>query len=713
MNDKETLLKDIEKLHKRIDELEESERKCKKANAGLTYSEACYRRFFESTTDGILILDAETESIIDGNPYLTKMLGYTPGEFLGKKLWELGAFKDIEEIKTAHAELLREGHIHYEHIPLETKDGRVISAEFVGNVYSAGDRKLVQFSIRDITRRKEAEEALRKSEERYRIIAENARDAIITIDEEGRIMLANPATERIFGYTGAELYDQPLTMLLPGLLESEKKQVVNGNRHLPLGVIEIPGLHRDGHEIPLEISCGEFMKEEKRFFIGIIRDITQRKKAEETIKYQAFHDLLTGLPNRAQLMLRFELESAQAERNNKKIAVLYIDLDRFKVINDSLGHAVGDKVLLAVADRLRASIGKNDALARIGSEEFVILLLDINRAEDAVLFARKLVDIMRKTFRIDAHELYVTASIGISMYPEDSMDAEVLLKNAHAAVSYVKERGRDTYQFFNRAINTRTIERLLLESSLRQTIERGELELHFQPQVDIRTGAVLSYEALVRWNHPELGLLLPSEFIHIAEEIGFITAIDEWVLRAACAQNKAWQDAGYSPLCVAVNISAQQFQEPALVETVTGIVHEAGLDPRFLDIEITEGAAMRDIDTAIRHLRGLHQMGINLSIDDFGTGYSSLNYLKQFPVQKLKIDQSFIRGLVTDADDRTIVNAVIALGHSLKIRVLAEGVETDEQLTFLKENACDEMQGFLFSRPLPAEEFNQLVFSGR
>jgi diguanylate cyclase (GGDEF)-like protein/PAS domain S-box-containing protein len=573
-------------------------------------------------------------------------------------------------------------------------------------------------SIRYAIERKRVETNLRESEERYRIIAESALDAIITIDEESRIVMANPATERMFGYTGAELCGMPLTTLMPerlrrAHLDSMKVHVKTGKRHLPWGAVELPGVRKDGSEIPLEISYGEFVKEGRYFFIGIVRDIADRKKAEETIIYQTYHDFLTGLPNRAQLMLRFNLELAQAERSGKKMAVFHIDLDRFKVINDSLGHAVGNRVIVIIADRLKELIRKNDTLARIGGDEFIILLTELSRAEDAAFFANKIVNAIRKVMKINSHDLYLTASIGISIYPEDESDPELLLRYADIAISHVKETGRNSFQFFNPSISKRTVERLLLESSLRQSIERDELVLHYQPQANIRTGEIICVEALVRWMHPDLGLLVPLRFLPVAEEIGFITAIDEWVLKTACAQNKKWQDAGFTPVCVTINLSAQQFQQPSLVEKVSAIARTAGLDTQYLDIEVTEGTAMRDIDLAIPNLRGLHDLGVKLSIDDFGTGYSSLNYLKRFPVQTLKIDQSFIRGLADDPDDQEIVRVVVDMAHHMKMKVVAEGVETEEQLSFLREYGCDEMQGFLFSEPLLPYLIEEKFLSGR
>jgi diguanylate cyclase (GGDEF)-like protein len=406
-------------------------------------------------------------------------------------------------------------------------------------------------------------------------------------------------------------------------------------------------------------------------------------------------------------MLKLELELAQASRRESRLAVVHMDLDRFKVINDTLGHSIGDRMILAVAERLSGTIRKNDTLARVGSDEFIILLTDLKTPDDAARMALQIVAGMRRTFPVDGKELYITASVGISIFPDDSSMPEVLLSNADIAVSHVKKMGRNNYQFFNPSINIRTLERLLLESSLRQTIERNQLELYYQPQVDIRTGKIICVEALVRWNHPDLGMLLPAQFIPIAEEIGFITTIDEWVLRTACVQNKAWHDSGNRPLCVTVNISSQQFEHPELIRLVSAVVERTGLLPGYLDIEVTESTAMRDIDLAIPNLMGLNRIGVNISIDDFGTGYSSLNYLKRFPVQTLKIDQSFIRGVATDADDEAIVKAVIAMGHNLRLKVLAEGVETEDQLSFLRDSGCDEMQGFLFSEPLPVGEIER------
>lgn len=569
---------------------------------------------------------------------------------------------------------------------------------------------LLQRTILYTIERRHITEQLRRSEEQYRLLFETSPFPLWVYCRKALSFLAvNNAALHLYGYTREEF----LAMIMQDLHDpGDLPRLVEAEKSLP-GPFRRTGIwkqrKKDGSYIDVDISTHDLTFDGKAARLALAQDVTQLRKAEETIKYQAYHDALTGLPNREQLMLKLDLELAQAGRNGNKLAVLHVDIDRFRAINDSLGHATGDKVIKVVTDRLGSLIRKSDTLARLGSDEFVILLADLSRPEDAALFSETVLERMRRPFTIDKHELFTTVSIGISMYPEDGRDPELLIKNADIAVSSAKESGRNNFQFFNAALNRRTVERLLLESSLRQSLERGELSVHYQPQVDIRSGKMTGVEALCRWNHPELGMLEPSRFIPVAEEIGFVTAIDEWVLRTAAAQNRKWLETGLPPLCMSVDISAQRFQDPDLVSTVKTILDEAGLEPRYLDIEITESTAMRDIDRSVPNLRGLHELGIDLSIDDFGTGYSSLHYLKRFPVKKLKIDQSFIRGLVEDKDDQAIVKAVIAMGHHLNLKIIAEGVETQEQLAFLRRNDCDEIQGYVYSEPVPAESLEMLL----
>jgi len=431
----------------------------------------------------------------------------------------------------------------------------------------------------------------------------------------------------------------------------------------------------------------------------------QRKRAEETVEHQAHYDWLTDLPNRMLFVDRLTLALANANRYRKMLAVLFVDLDRFKTIVDTLGHATGDRLLRGVAERLRSCLEKGDTLARLGGDEFVVLLPQIQRADKAVKLAQKILEGLKPSFNFDGHDLHITTSIGISLYPYDGEDADTLLKNADTALYRAKEQGRNNYQLYTPAMNARAFERLALENSLRKALERGEFLLHYQPQIDANHGQVTGMEALVRWQHPDLGLVYPAEFIGIAEETGLIVPLGEWVLRTAAAQNKAWQKAGQLPVCVAVNLSARQFQQHDLVETVARILKETELDPQWLELEITESIAMQNADYTIVILRDLKEMGIRIAMDDFGTGYSSLSYLKKFPIDTLKIDQSFVRDLTSDSNDAAIANAIIVLAHSLKLQVVAEGVESSEQALYLRERQCDKFQGYLFSNPLAAEPF--------
>lgn len=448
-------------------------------------------------------------------------------------------------------------------------------------------------------------------------------------------------------------------------------------------------------------------------------EIEERRQTEqelwesrEKIMHLAHHDALTDLPNRRLFMDLFTIELAQARRNRRRLALLFLDLDRFKEINDTFGHDAGDELLKEVSKRLKASIRESDVAARIGGDEFNIILTDITRSENITSAMRKIMDSLERPFVIAGYELHVTVSIGISVYPDDSDQMDTLYRYADIAMYHAKEGGRNTFQYYNPDINNRSIEKIKFESYLRQAIARGEFVVHYQPQFDIKKKSIVCAEALVRWQHPELGMLEPKRFITLAEETGLINSIDEWVLKTACSQVKAWLDSGLLPVCITVNLSAREFRSPGMADNVSRILKETDLPANYLDIEITESLAMSNIEHTIAQLNELTARGIRISIDDFGTGYSSLSHLKRLPVQKLKIDQSFIRDIVDDPDDRAIINAVTALAHSMKIKVIAEGVETEGQLSFLRETQCDEAQGYLFGRPVPADEFRDLIAAG-
>lgn len=444
---------------------------------------------------------------------------------------------------------------------------------------------------------------------------------------------------------------------------------------------------------------------------AVVQEITPRKKMEEEIRHLANHDALSGLPNRRLFLELIRLAVAQARRHGSRLAVFFLDLDRFKIINDTLGHEAGDELLREVSAGLKKMMRSSDTVARIGGDEFNLLIGDVLAPEDAAESARKIMEYFSRPFHVYDQQFNITASAGISIFPDDSEDIDTLLRYADIAMYHAKEQGRNNYQFYDPKINMRSLELIKLENRLCQSVKREELLIYYQPLVDISTQTVVSAEALVRWQHPEMGRLDPARFIPLAEETGFITVIDEWMLRSVCRQMKRWIDAGLPSVCVTVNVSARLFENPGLVPLIQGILVETGIPARYLDLEITEGVAMSNVESSAARLKKLAEMGIHISIDDFGTGYSSLNYLKRLPIGRLKIDRSFVQDIATDPDDRTIIRAVTAMAHNMKMKVIAEGVETEEQLAFLRDTGCDEMQGFLFSKPLPADQFEELISS--
>jgi len=439
-------------------------------------------------------------------------------------------------------------------------------------------------------------------------------------------------------------------------------------------------------------------------FIGTLNDITEHASNAARLTQLASYDPLTQLPNRLLLESLLKQAIARSRRSGQKIALLLLDLDHFKRINDTLGHGPGDALLQAVAGRLASCLRAGDTLGRLGGDEFVVLLEGWRRNEQVARVARKLQEALTPGLKLDEQEVFVTVSIGISLFPKDGEDGQTLLKNADIALYRAKARGRNEFCFYTAEMTARAIEQLAMENDLRRSLERGELELYYQPQLDLLHQRTLGVEALLRWRHPKYGLVGPADFVPLAEESGLIIPIGEWVLRTACAQAKAWQEQGLPPLRMAVNLSVAQFEQPDFTRLVARILSDTGLQPDCLELEITESLLMKDVATAVTVLRTLKEMGVKLAIDDFGTGYSSLNYLKRLPIDRLKIDRSFVHDISIDPDDAAIARAVIAMAHSLNLRVVAEGVETNAQLTFLRSRDCDEMQGYYFSRPLPAGE---------
>ena len=443
------------------------------------------------------------------------------------------------------------------------------------------------------------------------------------------------------------------------------------------------------------------------------RDIEERRKVEESFRYLAHHDALTSLPNRALFRDRLDHAIAQANRYGYKVAVMFLDLDRFKAINDTLGHNAGDELLKIVGDRLRNCVRDCDIVARLGGDEFTIIVEDIVEDADAAVVANKILDAVAQPFNLLGHEVFITTSVGITLFPNDDHDADNLLRNADAAMYQAKESGRSNYQFYLPDMNIRARERLKMESSLRRAMERSEFTLHYQPRVDMESGQIMGAEALLRWRHAEMGTVSPSEFVPILEDTGLIIPVGEWALRTACAQNRQWQEMGLPPIRVAVNLSVRQFFQRDLAELVSQVLTETGMEAQYLELEITEDSLLDSNHMNTTTLTRLKELGVHISIDDFGTGYSSLSYLRRLPIDTLKIDQSFVRDITSGSDGAAIASAIIAMASSLRLKVLAEGVETDEQLSFLRSQGCDEIQGFSFSHPVSAEEFGQLLREGR
>jgi diguanylate cyclase (GGDEF)-like protein/PAS domain S-box-containing protein len=557
---------------------------------------------------------------------------------------------------------------------------------------------------RDVTRQKAAQAQMQKLSG----AVEQTADSVMITDRDGVIEYVNAAFEATTGYARAEAIGR-----LPSLVKSGRHDrefyrhlwdtILSGRsyRNVLINRKHDGTLYYEEKTItPLKDETGHITH-----FVSTGKDITERMHAQERLQYLAYHDVLTELPNRALFMDRLEHALSLAGRGLSRLALLFLDIDRFKVINDTLGHDVGDGLLQSVARRLKESVREVDTVARVSGDEFAILLEGVDAMDDLTAIARKLLEAFASPFVLPHRELYVTTSIGVSVFPADGRDALTLLKNADTAMYRAKEAGRNTYQFYSADMSARAVERLALETGLRRVLEREELVLYYQPQVDLKSGRLLAAEALVRWRHPQLGLVQPAEFIGLLEDTCLILPVGEWVMHTAAAQAREWRRAGARELRVTVNLSARQFSAPGLVDTVTRLLDAHGLKPGLLEFEITESVLMQHAPSTVETLTRLADMGCRIAIDDFGTGYSSLAYLKRFPIHVLKIDRTFVRDVPDDPDDAAIVGTVVAMAHNLKLEVVAEGVETDKQLAFLRACGCDAMQGNLVSRPLPAGDF--------
>ncbi len=662
------------------------------------------------------VLDQMHESVItmDLSGYITswnkgaqQLFGYSPLEAIGRNILILYA-NESEEDQQLHDDFLERGGSELE-VRRRRKSGEVFWASLSLSIMRDAEGEPVGLIgyLSDITERLAAAEMLRL----HASIFANSEEGILISDADRRIVSMNRAYCRITGYSEQDLIGQPLSMFecapqdddfYRGMWEQIQRE---GNWKG-----ETLQLRQDGTTYPQWGSLSALKNSEGRLthYFFICSDISERKKAEARIHTLAYYDELTGLPNRTLLHKLVGQALIEAQRSGRHGALLFIDLNRFKPINDTLGHEVGDKLLAQVGERFRGILRGEDVMARLGGDEFVAALFDITRREDAGRVAQKLIDCLDDPFLIDGYELRLGASIGISIYPQDGMNTETLLRYADVAMYRAKQARQSGYLFYSQEMNQRSLDRLKIETGLRLALERGELLLHYQPKTDMGRRAIVGCEALVRWNHPQEGMIAPADFIPVAEDSGLIVEIGEWVLQQACSDALAWQSAGLPPIKLAVNISARQVTG-RLPRIVAALLARHGLEARWLELELTESMLMHGSDAVISMMDELHAMGIALALDDFGTGYSSLSYLKRFPIDTLKIDRSFIAGIPADASDCAIAGAIASMAKQLGHKVIAEGVETEAQLAFLEGIGCDEIQGYLYSRPLPAAEFAALL----
>jgi len=676
----------------------------KRAEKALQQSEEKYRVIFDYAPVGIY-QSARDGRLVTANVALARMLGYDSTEELLTKNLDRDVYFDAHQ----REELIRHfepyGYANNLELRWQRKDGSPIWVQLNAHaIHSPAGEVYFEGFVYDVTERKLVEETLRKQSAAMTA----SMDGIGILDQRLEFTYVNDSLAKLFGYARphdligrslCDLYEpheqvRVITSIVPMVLQRGRWRG------------EAAGLRREGNVFPQEISLTALGAEG---MVCVVRDITERTYAEEQIKHLAYHDALTNLPNRLLFKDRLTVALSHANREGSSLAVLFLDLDRFKVINDSLGHNIGDQLLQAVAARLQTCVRESDTVARLGGDEFTVLLPHLHRSDDAVPVAQKIIEAIRHPFHIEGREFFSTTSIGISLFPEDGTDAETLIKNADTAMYQAKEVGRDNYQLFNAHVNAKALQRIALEHGLRKALTNDEMAVHYQPIFDMRSGRITGMEALLRWTHPDLGAIPPATFIPLAEATGVMIPIGTFALREACRQAKEWHDAGFQSLSLAVNLSVTQLQQVDLVERVAEILEESGLPPRMLELEITESSAMHSPEQSVRTLFELKKLGLRISLDDFGTGHSSLSYLKRFPIDTLKIDQSFVHDITTDPDTAAIVTAIIAMAHSLRLKVIAEGVEFTEQANFLRFHGCDQMQGFLITPPVPASEFLQLV----
>lgn len=651
-------------------------------------------------------------TILYANEQFCKISGYAAEELIGQDHRILNSGLHPKEFFAEMWATIGSGRIWRGEVRNRAKDGSYYWVDTTIVPFLDEDGKSYQYvSIRnDISGRKQMEEELKRSEEKYRLITENTTDLISVVDREGHFLYLSPSHEAVLGCKTGQVGSS----LLPWIVEDDREIMSEAIQHAfssrKSRQIEYRLCTAARQEIWVETTINPVITAAGtvRKLVLVSRDVTERKKSEQKIHHLAYHDTLTDLPNRRLFVQYLSKELSQAKRVGSKLAVLFLDLDRLKDINDTWGHDVGDLILIEAAKRLKGCIRNHDMVARLGGDEFTIVLTSVSGKEEVESIVHRLQSLLQKPLVLAGQTFTLSMSIGIALYPQDGVEADDLLKRADTALYVVKSRGRNSYEFFDPTMEAKTLERILMENELRKAINQGHFDIYYQPKTDLATGKLTGMEALVRWIHPELGVIPPNRFIPIAEETGMIIELGEWILRQACRQNKEWQNEGFPPLKVSVNLSARQLHQKNLTEVIETILKETGLEPKWLELEITESILVK-LDEAIDTLQAVRQSGVQISIDDFGTGYNSFSYIKHLPIDTIKIDSSFIQDIHQNQESQAIVKAIVTIAESLNLNVIAEGVELLDQVAALSENGCDQGQGYLFSKPLPTKDFKQYL----
>lgn len=693
----------------------------KTTRQALMLSEARFRAISDASPLGIIVSDVDGECVYANAAY-RKISGLSREQLLGSD-WCLTIHpEDRQRVLLEWRAAVRGEAAFRSEARFLRGDGSIVWARLNAAALLDGwhSRGHVQ-TVEDISERKAAEDALFEEKERAQVTLNSIGDAVLTTNLPGNVTYLNQVAETMTGWSLENAVGQPLSevfRIINGttreVAPNPAQRAIRENRTVGLAADSIL-LRRDGGEAAIEDSAAPIHDRKGRVAGAVIvfHDVSESRAMALKMAHLAQHDFLTGLPNRSLLTERLSRAIGLARRHGKRVGLMFVDLDYFKHINDSLGHAVGDLLLQRVAERLRTCVRDTDTVCRQGGDEFVILLAEIEQAADAAPIAEKLLAAFAEPCMIAGHELHVSLSLGISIFPDDGQDAGDVMKNADTAMYHAKASGRKNYQFFTAEMNTRAVQRLFIEGNLRRALRQGEFILYYQPKIDIASGRMIGCEALIRWQDPDHGLIHPKQFVSIAEESGLIVPIGAWVLGEACRQVRSWLDSGLPAVPVSVNISAVEFRHNGFLEEVALILKETGMPLDYLELELTESILMHDAKSSAAVLESLKAMGLRLAVDDFGTGYSSLSYLKRFPIDTLKIDRSFVDDVVSDIDDASIVGAMVGMGKALKLRVVAEGVETEAQLNFLRLLHCDEGQGFLLGHPLPADGFARLFLDHR